>query len=86
MKTVSLSGSPRVNVGKKGAANLRKNGSIPSVVYGGKEQIHFSILENNESIIKDYFVNGIPHKILIDKSGKIIGKWEVLLRRGGEVS
>lgn len=46
MKTVSLSGSPRVNVGKKGAANLRKNGSIPSVVYGGKEQIHFSILEN----------------------------------------
>lgn len=46
MKTVSLSGSPRANVGKKGAANLRKNGSIPSVVYGGKEQIHFSILEN----------------------------------------
>jgi thiol-disulfide isomerase/thioredoxin len=37
---------------------------------------HFSILENNESIIKDYFVNGIPHKILIDKSGKIIGKWK----------
>ena len=46
MKTVSLSGSARTNVGKKGAANLRKNGSIPSVVYGGKEQIHFSILEN----------------------------------------
>ena len=45
MKTVSLSGSPRVNVGKKGAANLRKNGSVPSVVYGGKEQIHFSILD-----------------------------------------
>ena len=46
MKTVSLSGSVRTNVGKKGAANLRKNGSIPSVVYGGKDQIHFSILEN----------------------------------------
>lgn len=26
---------------------------------------HFSILENNDSILKDYFVNGIPHKILI---------------------
>ena len=46
MKTVSLSGSPRVSVGKKGATSLRKEGRIPSVVYGGKDQIHFSILEN----------------------------------------
>ena len=46
MKTVSLSGSPRENVGKKGANTLRKEGSIPAVVYGGKEQLHFSILEN----------------------------------------
>ena len=46
MKTVSLSGSPRENVGKKGAANLRREGSIPSVLYGGKEQIHFFIPEN----------------------------------------
>jgi thiol-disulfide isomerase/thioredoxin len=37
---------------------------------------HFSIIENNDSILKDYFVNGIPHKILIDKNGKIIGKWK----------
>ena len=37
---------------------------------------HFSIKENNDSILKDYFVNGIPHKILIDKNGKIIGKWK----------
>ena len=46
MKTVSLSGSPRVSVGKKGATSLRKEGRIPSVVYGGKDQTHFSILEN----------------------------------------
>ena len=46
MNTVSLSGSPRVSVGKKGATSLRKEGRIPSVVYGGKDQIHFSILEN----------------------------------------
>ncbi|WP_281633338.1 TlpA family protein disulfide reductase [Flavobacterium luteolum] len=37
---------------------------------------HISILENNSSIDKDYFVNGIPHKILIDKNGIIIGKWK----------
>lgn len=46
MKTVSLSGSPRVSVGKKGATSLRKEGKIPSVVYGGKDQVHFSISEN----------------------------------------
>lgn len=46
MKTVSLSGSPRENVGKKGANILRKDGSIPAVVYGGEKQNHFSVLEN----------------------------------------
>ena len=46
MKTVSLSGSPRESVGKKGAASLRTEGKVPAVIYGGKEQVHFSIAEN----------------------------------------
>lgn len=37
---------------------------------------HFSILENQSTIDKEYFVNGIPHKLLIDKNGIIIGKWK----------
>lgn len=37
---------------------------------------HISILENNSSIDTNYFVNGIPHKVLIDKNGMIIGKWK----------
>jgi len=41
MKQVSLSGSPRENVGKKDAKKHRKEGNIPCVLYGGKEQIHF---------------------------------------------
>jgi large subunit ribosomal protein L25 len=41
MKTVSLSGSPRANVGSKDAAELRAKGQVPCVLYGGKEQIHF---------------------------------------------
>ncbi|HLP12731.1 MAG TPA: 50S ribosomal protein L25/general stress protein Ctc [Flavobacteriales bacterium] len=45
MKSVSLSGSARTNVGKKDAAALRKNGNIPCVIYGGKEQIHFTAKE-----------------------------------------
>lgn len=41
MKTVSLSGSPRANVGKTDAASLRAKGQVPCVIYGGSEQIHF---------------------------------------------
>jgi large subunit ribosomal protein L25 len=41
MKTVSLSGSLRENVGKKDAIKHRKEGNVPCVMYGGKEQIHF---------------------------------------------
>ena len=45
-----------------------------------KEEIqkwrHFSVAQNSDSVLKDYFVNGIPHKVLIDKNGIIIGKWK----------
>lgn len=41
MKTVSLSGSPRANVGKTDATALRNKGMVPCVIYGGKEQTHF---------------------------------------------
>jgi large subunit ribosomal protein L25 len=43
MKVVSVSGSPRENVGKKDAKKLRREGLIPCVLYGGEKQIHFAI-------------------------------------------
>jgi len=42
MKKVSLSGSPRENVGKKDAKKHRREGNIPCVIYGGEKQIHFA--------------------------------------------
>jgi large subunit ribosomal protein L25 len=47
MKQVSLSGSPRENVGRKGAEELRRNGRIPGVIYGGGTQVPFSVLRND---------------------------------------
>lgn len=47
MKSVSLSGSRRENVGKKDAKSLRNKGLIPAVIYGGKEQMFFSISEKD---------------------------------------
>ncbi len=41
MRTVSMSGSLRGNVGKKDAKRLRKEGLVPCVLYGQKEQLHF---------------------------------------------
>ncbi|OYT16281.1 MAG: 50S ribosomal protein L25/general stress protein Ctc [Bacteroidetes bacterium 4572_77] len=46
MKRVSISGSPRENVGKKDAKRLRREGNVICVLYGGEEQKHFTI-ENN---------------------------------------
>ncbi len=45
MKTVSMSGSLRENVGKKDAKALRRAKRVPCVIYGGKEQLHFSVEE-----------------------------------------
>ncbi len=43
MKTVSMSGSLRENVGKKDAKSLRRKGLVPCVMYGGEEQVRFSV-------------------------------------------
>ncbi|MEZ5083768.1 MAG: 50S ribosomal protein L25 [Bacteroidales bacterium] len=45
MKTVSMSGALRAHVGKKDAKRIRREGKVPCVLYGGKEQYHFSMEE-----------------------------------------
>ena len=41
MKEVGINGRLRQQTGKKDAARLRKEGFVPCVMYGGKENIHF---------------------------------------------
>lgn len=43
MKTVAISGSTRENVGKRDAKELRYQGQVPAVLYGGETQTHFAI-------------------------------------------
>ncbi|NVO21270.1 MAG: 50S ribosomal protein L25/general stress protein Ctc [Bacteroidetes bacterium] len=47
MKTVSMSGSLRENVGKKDAKKNRAEGKVPCVLYGGKDEVHFSVTEKD---------------------------------------
>ena len=45
MKSVALSGNNRAERGTANASNLRKEEKIPCVIYGGKENTHFTINE-----------------------------------------
>ena len=76
MKTVSLSGSPRANVGKTDAAALRAKGMVPCVIYGSGEQIHFSadirhfreIIFTPETNLVNVEVNGKTYKTVLQEA------------------
>ena len=74
MKTVSLSGSLRENVGKKDTKALRMAEMVPCVMYGsGEEQVHFATAEKNfkkilftpETYIIEFDVNGKVYKTIL---------------------
>lgn len=43
MKSIAISGSSRKNVGKRDAKELRYEGKVPAVLYGGEKQYHFAV-------------------------------------------
>lgn len=43
MKSIAISGSVRQNVGKRDAKELRYQGLVPAVLYGGKEQTALAV-------------------------------------------
>ncbi|RZK41337.1 MAG: 50S ribosomal protein L25/general stress protein Ctc [Pedobacter sp.] len=73
MKTIAISGSPRESVGKRDAKELRYEGKVPAVLYGGNEQVHFSVLRTdlNEAIYTpeanflEIDINGTKTKAII---------------------
>ena len=67
MKTVSISGSPRANVGKKDARALRREGKVPCVLYGGKEQVSFFVPEKD--FVKLVYSPDV-HLVNLDVAGK----------------
>jgi large subunit ribosomal protein L25 len=67
MKSVSISGSSRANVGKKDAKALRVDGLVPCVLYGGDSQIHFSV---NETQFKPLLFTPDVHTVDLEIDGK----------------
>lgn len=68
MKTVTLSGSSRANVGKVDAKELRAKGHVPCVIYGGKEQVHFHA---DERAFKDVIFTPNAHIVEVNLDGKV---------------
>lgn len=67
MKSVSISGSLRTNVGKKDATALRNANQVPCVLYGGKEQVHFAVATPE---FKSLIYTPEVHTVNLDISGK----------------
>ncbi|MCD6066523.1 MAG: ribosomal protein L25/ral stress protein Ctc [Bacteroidetes bacterium] len=76
MRVIKLSGSQRANVGRANATELRNSGMVPCVIYGGKEQIHFSAEEKSfKNIIYtpdvcqiDVEVNGKTYRTILQEA------------------
>jgi large subunit ribosomal protein L25 len=76
MKIVTLSGSPRANVGKVDATLLRNTGKVPCVLYGGKDQTHFSadetafrhIIYTPEICFVEIDINGKKTKAILQEA------------------
>lgn len=45
MKSVALNGNKRAERGTSNANILRKEGKVPAVIYGGKDNVHFTVNE-----------------------------------------
>ena len=75
MKTFTLSGSKRTDIGKKATKACRKNDLIPSVIYGGEnaETIAFSVAASDvrkliyspEIFLVDLTIDGANYKAIL---------------------
>jgi len=68
MKTIEISGSLRKALGKKSSKELRKSSNVPCVIYGGKENVHFSTHENNFSKL---VYTPDAHIVMLNIEGKV---------------
>ncbi len=74
MKTIEIKGFKRETVGKKATKQLRKDGSVPCVLYGGKEVVHFHAPENE---FNNLFYTPNVYLVNIDIDGK---KYSTILK------
>lgn len=81
MKSVVIEGQLRTDMGKKAARDLRSQGQVLGVIYGGKEEVHFSapvmafrgLVYTPEFQIAEIKINGKSYRtILKDKQFDVV--------------
>ena len=75
MKTIAIEGSLRENLGGSSAKQLRNEGQVPCVIYGGEENIHFY---TPESSFKDLLFTPEVFNVEIAVDGK---KYNCVIRQ-----
>jgi large subunit ribosomal protein L25 len=68
MKSIEIKGFLRKDLGKKASATLRKEGNVPCVIYGGKENIHFFA---SSPAFKNLVYTPNTYLVTLDIEGKI---------------
>ena len=69
MKSITIQGTKRENVGKKSTKALRDAELVPCVVYGGKETLNFS---TEEKSFKDLVYTPEAHTVSLEVEGQTI--------------
>ncbi|NHN27358.1 50S ribosomal protein L25/general stress protein Ctc [Flavobacterium jejuense] len=67
MKSITIKGSERENVGKKATKAVRDAGMVPCVIYGGNQPVHFTA---DERTFKDLVYTPNAHTVIIELEGK----------------
>lgn len=76
MKSIAISGSLRENVGKRDAKELRYQGKVPAVLYGGDKQYHFAVsaadlkpaIYTPDVHFIDLDINGTKHRAIVQET------------------
>lgn len=67
MKTIAIEGTLRTELGSKTAKQIRREGNVPCVIYGGEENIHFYTPEPS---FKELLYTPEAHLVEINLDGK----------------
>jgi len=66
MKSITIKGSERENVGKKATKAVRDAGMVPCVIYGGNQPVHFVA---DERAFKDLVYTPNAHTVVVEING-----------------
>ncbi len=66
MKSITIKGSERENVGKKATKAVRDAGMVPCVIYGGNQPVHFVA---DERAFKELVYTPNAHTVVVELNG-----------------